>query len=147
MTEEAGVRAAVLDYVEGWFDGNAERMERALHPELVKRCRGLEGDDPDVMETLTARDMIDAAAEGIGRCWYRPNASARVPVRRVRAPDELRLQAPMLGRPPPCWMLQECGRGARATPTARTVRFHRVRRASGRRVSATLPASPWHSDT
>jgi Putative lumazine-binding len=43
MTEEAGVRAAVLDYVEGWFDGNAERMERALHPDLVKRCRGLEG--------------------------------------------------------------------------------------------------------
>jgi hypothetical protein len=67
MTEEAGVRAAVLDYVEGWFDGNAERMERALHPELVKRCRGLEGDDPDVMETLTARDMIDATAEGVGR--------------------------------------------------------------------------------
>ncbi len=58
MTEEAGVRAAVLDYVEGWFDGNAERMERALHPELVKRCRGLEGDDPDVMETLTARVLI-----------------------------------------------------------------------------------------
>ncbi|MGO8907491.1 MAG: nuclear transport factor 2 family protein [Solirubrobacteraceae bacterium] len=67
MTEEGGVRAAVLDYVEGWFDGGAERMARALHPELVKRCRGLEGDDPDVMETLTAREMIDATAEGIGR--------------------------------------------------------------------------------
>jgi hypothetical protein len=66
MTEEADVRAAVLDYVEGWFDGNAGRMERTPHPELVKRCRGLEGDDPDVMETLTAREMIDATAEGIG---------------------------------------------------------------------------------
>jgi hypothetical protein len=67
MSEDAGVRAAVLDYVEGWFEGNAERMERALHPGLVKRRRGLEGEDPDVMETLTARDMIDATAEGIGR--------------------------------------------------------------------------------
>jgi hypothetical protein len=67
MTEESAVRSAVLDYVEGWFDGNAERMERALHPELVKRCRGLEGDDPDVMETLTAREMIDATGQGIGR--------------------------------------------------------------------------------
>ncbi len=64
--EETAVRAAVLDYVEGWFDGNVERMERALHADLVKRCRGLEGDDPDVMETLTAREMIDATAEGIG---------------------------------------------------------------------------------
>ena len=26
-------------------------MERALHPELVKRCRGMEGDDPDALET------------------------------------------------------------------------------------------------
>src|SRR5437764_359692 len=33
-------------------DGDAVRMERALHPELVKRCRGIEGDDPDALETL-----------------------------------------------------------------------------------------------
>ena len=67
MTEEERVHATALDYVEGWFDGNPERMERALHPELVKRCLGLEGDDPELMETLTAREMIDATAEGIGR--------------------------------------------------------------------------------
>ena len=67
MTDEGAVRAAVLDYVEGWFDGNAERMERALHPELVKRCRGIEGDDPDALETLTCREMVDATAEGVGR--------------------------------------------------------------------------------
>jgi hypothetical protein len=42
-------------------------MERALHPELAKRCRGIEGDDPDALETLTARDMIDATAAGEGR--------------------------------------------------------------------------------
>jgi hypothetical protein len=65
--DEDAVRLAVEDYVVGWFDGNAERMERALHPELVKRCRGIEGNDPDALETLTAREMIDATAEGIGR--------------------------------------------------------------------------------
>jgi hypothetical protein len=42
-------------------------MERALHPELVKRCRGIEGDDADALETLTAREMIDATADGTGR--------------------------------------------------------------------------------
>ncbi len=26
-----------LDYGEGWYEGNAERMDRALHPELAKR--------------------------------------------------------------------------------------------------------------
>jgi Putative lumazine-binding len=42
-------------------------MERALHPELAKRCRGIEGDDPDALETLSAAEMIDATADGEGR--------------------------------------------------------------------------------
>ncbi len=35
--DSAAIRKAALDYVEGWYEGNAERMERALHPELAKR--------------------------------------------------------------------------------------------------------------
>jgi hypothetical protein len=31
------IQATALDYIEGWYDGNVERMTRALHPELVKR--------------------------------------------------------------------------------------------------------------
>ena len=27
------ITAAALDYVEGWFDGDADRMRRALHPD------------------------------------------------------------------------------------------------------------------
>jgi len=65
--DEDAIRAVVSDYIEGWFDGDAGRMERALHPELVKRCRGIEGDDPDALETLSAAEMIDATADGEGR--------------------------------------------------------------------------------
>jgi hypothetical protein len=65
--DEHAVQAVVRDYIEGWFDGDAVRMERALHPELVKRCRGIEGDDPDALETLSAAEMIDATADGEGR--------------------------------------------------------------------------------
>ena len=65
--DEDAVRSVVMDYVEGWFEGDAGRMERALHPELVKRCRGIEGDDPDALETLSARQMIEATADGEGR--------------------------------------------------------------------------------
>jgi hypothetical protein len=35
--DSAAIRAAALDYVEGWYTGDAARMERALHPELAKR--------------------------------------------------------------------------------------------------------------
>ncbi len=61
---EDAVRAATSDYIEGWFDGDAVRMERALHPELAKRCRGIEGDDPDATEILSATEMIDATETG-----------------------------------------------------------------------------------
>ena len=35
--DSAGIRSATLDYIEGWYTGDAARMERALHPELAKR--------------------------------------------------------------------------------------------------------------
>src|SRR6185503_1258222 len=37
QTENEAIRQAALDYIEGWYEGNSERMERALHPELAKR--------------------------------------------------------------------------------------------------------------
>ena len=33
----AAIKQTALDYCEGWYEGNAERMERALHPDLAKR--------------------------------------------------------------------------------------------------------------
>jgi hypothetical protein len=35
--DSAGIRAAALDYIEGWYAGDGARMERSLHPELAKR--------------------------------------------------------------------------------------------------------------
>jgi hypothetical protein len=55
MTDEDAVRAVVLDHVEGWFDGDAPRMRRALHPEY------------SAVEKFTAQDMIEATAIGHGR--------------------------------------------------------------------------------
>ena len=31
------IERAALDYGEGWYEGDAERMKRSLHPELAKR--------------------------------------------------------------------------------------------------------------
>ena len=63
-TAEAAVVSAVLDYFEGWFDGDAARMERALHPGLAKRS--LEQDGRTLNETR-AEWMIDATARAVGR--------------------------------------------------------------------------------
>jgi hypothetical protein len=63
-TVEAAVVSAVLDYFEGWFDGDVARMERALHPGLAKRS--LEQDGRTLNET-TASWMIDATGRAVGR--------------------------------------------------------------------------------
>jgi hypothetical protein len=36
-SDAAAIKQTALDYIEGWYEGNAERMERSLHPELAKR--------------------------------------------------------------------------------------------------------------
>ena len=63
-TTEAAIVSTVLDYFEGWFDGDAARMERALHPGLAKRS--LAHDGPTLNET-TAASMIDETRRGVGR--------------------------------------------------------------------------------
>ena len=35
--ETAAIRRTLLDYIEGFYDGDAARMESSLHPELAKR--------------------------------------------------------------------------------------------------------------
>jgi hypothetical protein len=35
--DSAAIRSAAMDYMEGWYTGDAARMERSLHPELAKR--------------------------------------------------------------------------------------------------------------
>lgn len=32
-----GITQSCLDYAEGWYNADAERMQRCLHPQLVKR--------------------------------------------------------------------------------------------------------------
>jgi hypothetical protein len=52
------ITATARDYIEGWLDGDPERMRRCLHPDLVKR---MVRRDPDTGEWIIGR-IADAAA-------------------------------------------------------------------------------------
>jgi hypothetical protein len=65
--DRAAVVRTALDYFEGWFDGDAARIERALHPELAKRSLGQGSSDPERLATLTALQMVEATARGEGQ--------------------------------------------------------------------------------
>ena len=64
MSEEQAIAGTVLDYFEGWFDGDEARMASALHPALAKR--GLR-DGGETLDEDTASSMIDATARGLGK--------------------------------------------------------------------------------
>ena len=49
--------AASLDYVEGWYHGNAERMTRALHPDLAKRNVSVGADGAPTLRSMTAQAL------------------------------------------------------------------------------------------
>jgi ketosteroid isomerase-like protein len=58
--ETEAITQTVLDYFEGWFDGDTARMERALHPDLAKRQAG------EQLGTLTTPRMVELTAQGAG---------------------------------------------------------------------------------
>jgi hypothetical protein len=64
--DTAGVRQAALDYIEGWYTGDAARMERSLHPELVKRIVSREGGAARI-SGMTAADLVGSTRNGGGR--------------------------------------------------------------------------------
>jgi RNA recognition motif-containing protein len=35
--DRAAIKQTALNYIEGWYEADAERMEKSLHPELAKR--------------------------------------------------------------------------------------------------------------
>ena len=65
--ERAAIVATVLDYFEGWFEADADRMRRALHPALAKRSRGQDPRRAPALSSTTADQMIAWTAAGEGR--------------------------------------------------------------------------------
>lgn len=64
MNETDAIIATTLDYFEGWYDADRARIDRALHPQLVKRSAAQVGDDnPSV---TTKERMLALVSEGGG---------------------------------------------------------------------------------
>ena len=79
--EDAIVRCA-LDYFEGWFDADPERMRRALHPGLAKRSPVGER-----LDETTAAEMIELTAAGSGK--ERDPGARRIDVRVVEVHGDI----------------------------------------------------------
>ena len=65
--DSAAIRATALDYVEGWYTGDAARMERALHPELVKRIIRVDSTGNASVQGRGASALVSGTRSGFGR--------------------------------------------------------------------------------
>jgi hypothetical protein len=63
VNDSAAVLATALDYFEGWYDADLARIDRALHPQLVKRSPGQVGENPSI---TTKERMLDLVRGGGG---------------------------------------------------------------------------------
>ncbi len=64
--DSLAITQAALDYIEGWYEGNAERMARALHPELAKRIVHTNERGRSRLEQMSAMTLVEATKKGYG---------------------------------------------------------------------------------
>lgn len=76
--DSAAIRATALDYIEGWWTGNAERMERALHSHLAKRMVFTDSSGRSRLNDMTALELVQNVRAGGGT--RTPKADQRMDV-------------------------------------------------------------------
>lgn len=64
-TTEA-VRVVALDYIEGWYAGDAGRMERSLHDDLVKRTPAPGATRGADLRSVSKARMVELTKHGGG---------------------------------------------------------------------------------
>ncbi len=65
--DAAAIKQAALDYIEGWYEGNPERMERALGPDLAKRLVQTDAKGVSRLDQLGAMGLVQRTRAGGGK--------------------------------------------------------------------------------
>jgi hypothetical protein len=65
--DKAAIKQTALDYIEGWYEGDAERMERALHPELAKRIVRTNPQGQSRLDQMSAMSLVQGTRRGYGK--------------------------------------------------------------------------------
>lgn len=65
--DQAAIKQTALDYIEGWYEGDAERMERALHPDLAKRIVMTNPEGRSMLQQMSAMGLVQGVKRGGGK--------------------------------------------------------------------------------
>jgi hypothetical protein len=61
------IKQTALDYIEGYYEGNCDRMERALHPELAKRIVRRDDRGRYSLGQMSAMTLVQITRSGGGK--------------------------------------------------------------------------------
>lgn len=66
--DRAAIKQTALDYIEGWYEGDAARMEQSLHPELAKRIvRTDPKSGKSMLDTMGAMTLVQRTRSAFGK--------------------------------------------------------------------------------
>ena len=81
--DDAAIRSCLLDYFEGWFEGDADRMDRALHPGLAKHALNQDPTRSGTLDVTTKDEMVELTRQGRGRQRDLPDRAIRIDIASV----------------------------------------------------------------
>lgn len=65
--EREAIKRTALNYAEGWYEGNADKMESSLHPDLAKRIVRTNDKGQSVLGPMSAMSLVQGTRGGSGK--------------------------------------------------------------------------------
>lgn len=66
-TDSADIKKTAMNYIDGWYTGDADRMAQALHPELAKRMVMPGPKGGSYLSQMSAMTLIEGTRAGGGK--------------------------------------------------------------------------------
>jgi hypothetical protein len=65
--EREAIKRTALNYAEGWYEGNADKMESSLHPDLAKRIVRTNDKGQSGLGQMSAMSLVQGTRTGSGK--------------------------------------------------------------------------------
>ena len=65
--DREAIKRTALNYAEGWYEGNADKMESSLSPDLAKRIARTNAQNQTRLDHMTAMALVQGTRGGFGK--------------------------------------------------------------------------------
>lgn len=65
--DREAIKRTALNYAEGWYEGSADKMESALHPDLAKRIVRTDDKNQSRLDQMSAMSLVQGTRGGFGK--------------------------------------------------------------------------------